>query len=455
MAHCTSFSVGAAVTLQYETKFEYGASAHTLMRPATPNALNVSWEEEFFLVESSGLAKCLIWHKTLQLIKKFNIQRHYSLQHATEYDKYVRNERHKLIQLKENVSQDDNNALSESAMRISYKICHEIAKELKTFNEGEFIKRCLIILADELCPQQVGEVEAIRLSRRTVVRRLQRLRWAGHVARMDESRNAYRVLVGRPEGRRPSGRPRRRWENNIKMDLREVGYDDRDWINLAQDRDQRRAYVRAAMNLRPLMAMSLAIDAQLQVLPGLPQILPVNQHPLLVPTHQAHVLRPTLAGAQHQLRPALAGAQHQLVLLPAPQAPVQAPAVASVRHPLVLQPVPQPVNQRHALLHPVAPHGQLPVLSAVKPALQTILAAPQPVLAASHIHVPVADIDHKYAATELVKWTGSIRNEAVPERVGWRKNNAETDQKEKTKSVGLLAEKKLLTEGCNAAVART
>ncbi|KAJ4441454.1 hypothetical protein ANN_11309 [Periplaneta americana] len=77
-----------------------------------------------------------------------------------------------------------------------------------------------------------------------------RLRWAGHVARMDESRNAYRVLVGRPEGKRPLGRPRRRWEDNIKMDLREVGYDDRDWLNLAQDRDRWRAYVRAAMNLR-------------------------------------------------------------------------------------------------------------------------------------------------------------------------------------------------------------
>ncbi|KAJ4443710.1 hypothetical protein ANN_05385 [Periplaneta americana] len=69
-----------------------------------------------------------------------------------------------------------------------------------------------------------------------------RLRWAGHVARMGESRNAYRVLVGRPEGKRPLGRPRRRWEDNIKMDLREVGYDDRDWLNLAQDRDRWRAY---------------------------------------------------------------------------------------------------------------------------------------------------------------------------------------------------------------------
>ncbi|KAJ4448432.1 hypothetical protein ANN_10448 [Periplaneta americana] len=68
-----------------------------------------------------------------------------------------------------NLNQDDNNAPSESAMRIYYKISHEIAKELKTFNESEFIKRCLIILADELCSQHVGEVEAIRLSRRTVL----------------------------------------------------------------------------------------------------------------------------------------------------------------------------------------------------------------------------------------------------------------------------------------------
>ncbi|KAJ4443967.1 hypothetical protein ANN_05756 [Periplaneta americana] len=77
-----------------------------------------------------------------------------------------------------------------------------------------------------------------------------RLRWAGHVARMGESRNAYEVLVGRPEGKRPLGRPRHKWEDNIKIDLREVGYDDREWINFAQDRDQWQAYVRATMNLR-------------------------------------------------------------------------------------------------------------------------------------------------------------------------------------------------------------
>ncbi|KAJ4433851.1 hypothetical protein ANN_16163 [Periplaneta americana] len=64
--------------------------------------------------------------------------------------------------------------------------------------------------------------------------RLRRLRWAGHVACMGESRNAYRVLIGRPEGKRPLGRPRRRWEDSIKMDLREMGHDARHWINLVQ-----------------------------------------------------------------------------------------------------------------------------------------------------------------------------------------------------------------------------
>jgi hypothetical protein len=76
-----------------------------------------------------------------------------------------------------------------------------------------------------------------------------RLRWTGHVARMGENRGAYRILVGRPEGRRPLGRTRRRWEDNIKMDLQEVGWG-MDWIELAQDRDMWRAVVNAVMNLR-------------------------------------------------------------------------------------------------------------------------------------------------------------------------------------------------------------
>jgi len=77
-----------------------------------------------------------------------------------------------------------------------------------------------------------------------------RIRWAGHVARMGVRRGVYRDLVGKPEGKRPLGRPRRRWEDNIKMGLQEVGYGDMDWIELAGDGDRWRALVNAVMNLR-------------------------------------------------------------------------------------------------------------------------------------------------------------------------------------------------------------
>ena len=77
-----------------------------------------------------------------------------------------------------------------------------------------------------------------------------RTRWAGHVARMGEERWVYRVLVGKPEGRRPLGRPRRRWVNNIRMDLQEVGCGYMDWIGLVQDRDSWRTLVSAVMNFR-------------------------------------------------------------------------------------------------------------------------------------------------------------------------------------------------------------
>ena len=77
-----------------------------------------------------------------------------------------------------------------------------------------------------------------------------RMRWAGHVARMGEGRGVYSVLVGKPEGKRPLGRPRRRWEDNIKMDLQEVGGDCGDWMELAQDRERWWALVSTVMNLR-------------------------------------------------------------------------------------------------------------------------------------------------------------------------------------------------------------
>jgi len=78
------------------------------------------------------------------------------------------------------------------------------------------------------------------------------MRWAGHVARMGEERGVYRFLVGKPGGKRPLGRPRRRWVDNIRMDLQEVGCGHMDWIGLAQDRDRWRRLVSAVMNLRVL-----------------------------------------------------------------------------------------------------------------------------------------------------------------------------------------------------------
>jgi len=76
------------------------------------------------------------------------------------------------------------------------------------------------------------------------------MRWVGHVARMGEERTVYVVLLGKPEGKRPLGRLRRRWVDNIRMDLQKVGCGYMDWIELAQDRDRWRTFVSAVMNLQ-------------------------------------------------------------------------------------------------------------------------------------------------------------------------------------------------------------
>ena len=77
-----------------------------------------------------------------------------------------------------------------------------------------------------------------------------RLRWAGHVARMEEGRSALKILTGKPTGKRPLGRPRRRWEDNIRMDLEKIGINTSNWVDSAQDRDYWRALVNAALNPR-------------------------------------------------------------------------------------------------------------------------------------------------------------------------------------------------------------
>jgi hypothetical protein len=77
-----------------------------------------------------------------------------------------------------------------------------------------------------------------------------RMRWAGHIARMGEKRNAYRLLVGKPEGKRPLGGPKHRRVDNIKLDLGEMGWDDVDWIGQVRDRNRWRALVKSVLNLR-------------------------------------------------------------------------------------------------------------------------------------------------------------------------------------------------------------
>ena len=79
-----------------------------------------------------------------------------------------------------------------------------------------------------------------------------RLRWTEHVARMAESRSALKILTGKSTGKRPLGRPRRRWEDNIRMDLEEIGVNAGNWVDSTQDRDYLRALVNAALNLRVL-----------------------------------------------------------------------------------------------------------------------------------------------------------------------------------------------------------
>ena len=77
-----------------------------------------------------------------------------------------------------------------------------------------------------------------------------RLRCAGHVARMEEGRSAFKILIGKPTGKRPLGRPSRRWEDNIRMDLEEIGISAGNWVDSAQDRNYWRALINAALNLR-------------------------------------------------------------------------------------------------------------------------------------------------------------------------------------------------------------
>ena len=94
------------------------------------------------------------------------------------------------------------------------------------------------------------ELHSLYRSHNTVRIKSRRLRWAGHVARKGEGKSALKILTGIPAGKRPLGRPSRRWEDNIRMDLKDIGINTRNWVDLAQERDYWRALGNAALNLR-------------------------------------------------------------------------------------------------------------------------------------------------------------------------------------------------------------
>jgi len=124
-------------------------------------------------------------------------------------------------------------------------------RKLRVF-ENVMLRRIFEPMRDEVTGEWRRLICTDLYSSPNIVRviKSRRMRWAGHVARIGEERGVYRVLVGKPEGKSPLGRPRRKWVDNIRIDLHEVGCGYMDWIGLAQDRDRWRTLVSAVMNLR-------------------------------------------------------------------------------------------------------------------------------------------------------------------------------------------------------------
>ena len=112
----------------------------------------------------------------------------------------------------------------------------------------QVILTCRTVL--DLCLRYVYVFVVYRSPNVVRVIKSRRLRWAGHAARMEEGRSAFKILIGKRTGKRPLGRPRRRWEDNIRMDLEEIGINAGNWVDSAQDRNYWRALVNVALNLR-------------------------------------------------------------------------------------------------------------------------------------------------------------------------------------------------------------
>jgi hypothetical protein len=132
----------------------------------------------------------------------------------------------------------------------TFAVARQLGHNVRTHWYYIIHKPRLLRISTPLVPYSYSSPDIIRQVKS------RRMRWAGHVARMGEERKVYKVLVGKPEGKRPLGRPMRRWEDGIRMDLREIGLGCVDWIRLAQDRDRWRAVVSAVMNLLVLAPRS-------------------------------------------------------------------------------------------------------------------------------------------------------------------------------------------------------
>jgi hypothetical protein len=128
--------------------------------------------------------------------------------------------------------------------------------------ENRFLRRTFRPKRDEVTGEwrkNQNEELHILYSSPNIIRQIKsrRTRWEGHLARMGKGRNVYRVLLGKPQGKRPLGRPKRRWKVGIRMDVREIGWGISEWIQLAQDRDWWRALVNTVINLRVLVPRNL------------------------------------------------------------------------------------------------------------------------------------------------------------------------------------------------------
>ena len=139
------------------------------------------WKILYFFAEVNGKTACLICQQTIAVAKEFNVRRHYMTTHASKYDEYKGKLREdKVRELEQSFKKQQSvfkraHQASDAVVRASYKIAHEIAVSSKPFSEGEFIKKCMLLVAEDICPEKRQSFANISLSRNTVADRIDAL----------------------------------------------------------------------------------------------------------------------------------------------------------------------------------------------------------------------------------------------------------------------------------------